>query len=372
MIRRLVRLCTLAVAAAGLLLVPATPAVAHGRGTTASNFLSRITQAPDLAGVTFQVVGSDQYLAVTNTSDTMIEVPGYDDTLVVGDSGGTDPYLRIGPQGVEVNQASRANHVNADRFGHPGEPLPPNVGVNQPPRWTTVSDTPVYSWHDHRIHWMAPGLPPAVTDPAQRTEVSTWTVVFTSAGTTYEVKGELLWVPGPSLVPWLGLAALVTFPALLGLWRVRRGGWDIRLARPAAAVLLAVSLCNVVHLVDDLVALPRPITQSLPAAVQTALFIAMGVLGAVAAWRGRAGAFTALGVGAGAIFVGQGLLYLGALRASGMTTVFPDGLTRLAIAMSLVQVVPVGVLSVLGSRRVGPPVAAVDAATVDLQWPQST
>ena len=372
MIRRLSRLGTLTVAAVGLLLAPAAPAFAHGRGTTASNFLSRITQAPDLPGVTFQIVGSDQYLQVTNTSDTPIEVPGYDDVLVVGDSGGTDPYLRIGPQGVEVNEASRATHVNADRFGHPGEPLPPDVGVNQPPRWTTVSDEPVYAWHDHRVHWMAPGLPPAVTDPTQRTQVTTWTVVFTSAGTTYEVKGELLWVPGPSVAPWFSVAAVVTLPALLGLWRVRRRGWDTRLGRPAAGVLLVVSLCNVVHLVDDLFALPRPVTQSLPAAVQTALFIALGVLGAVAAWRGRTGAFTALGVGAGAIFVGQGLLYLGALRASGMTTVFPHGLTRLAIAMSLLQVVPVGVVSVLGGRRVVPPVPAVDAATVDSQWPQST
>jgi hypothetical protein len=137
-------------------------------------------------------------------------------------------------------------------------------------------------------------------------------------------------------------------------------------------VLGGVALCNVVHLVDDLIALPRPVTESLPAAVQTALFIAMGVLGAVAAWRGRAGAFTALGVGAGAIFVGQGLLYLDALRASGMTTVFPDALTRLAIAMSLLQVVPVGIVSVLGSRKVVTPAAPVDTATVDPLWRPSS
>jgi hypothetical protein len=355
-----------------LLLGQALPAAAHGRGTTASNYLSRITRAPDIDGVTFAIIGGDQYLQVTNTSDTVLEVPGYEDVLVAGDNGGADPYLRIGPQGVEVNQASRATYLNADRFGRPGEPPPPGVGKDQPPHWVTVSSAPTYAWHDHRIHWMSPTLPPVIKDRTEQTLISAWKVVFTHGGTTYEVQGELWWVPGPSPVPWFTLAVLLTAPALAGLARIRRHGWDARVARPAAVVLLVVSLGNVVHLVDDLLALPRPLTQSLPAAVQTALFIGMGVLGAVAAWRGRAGAFTALGVGAGAIFVGQGLLYLDPLRASGTTTVFPDELTRLAIALSLVQVVPVGLISVLGGRRLAAPDPAAPTGTVDPSWPQSS
>lgn len=338
-------LVTLAALAAG-----ASPAAAHGRGSESTNFSSRVLQTPELPGVTWEVIGGDQYLAVTNTSDTEILVTGYSD----------EPYLRVGPDGVFHNLASDATYVNEDRYGE--VVIPDEVGAGFEPRWEKISDGVTYAWHDHRIHWMSPQLPPMVVDTSKETLINPWTVPFSAGGEDYQVEGELRWVPPPSPVPWLALAVVLTLPALLGL-RHRAAAdeetadeaaspsWVRPLVRPAALVLIAVALLNVTHLVDDFLAVPLPLSQQLISAVQTALFIALGLFGAVVSLRGRDGAFTALGVGSGGIFIGQGLLYLDVLSTTNSASVFPDWLARLVVSLSLVQLLAVGAVAVIGNRR---------------------
>ncbi len=330
------------VAAAALLalLVLAGPASAHGRGSESTNFRSRILQTPDIPGVTWEIKGGDQYLVVTNTSEQEVVVSGYE----------KEPYLRVGPDGVFTNAASRATYVNGDRYGEVAD-LPPNLGPEQEPRWAKVSDEPTYAWHDHRIHWMSTQLPPIVTDASQQTLINPWRVDFSYGGGQESLTGELLWIPAPSPLPWLAGALLLTAPALLGLRRRSPDDWIRPLVRPAAIVLLVVSLLNVTHLVDDFLAVPAPFTEQLVAATQTALFIALGLFGAIVSLRGRDGAFTALGVGSGAILIGQGLLYLDPLTKTSSLSVFPDTLTRLVIALSLVQAVWVIAVAVIGNRR---------------------
>ena len=206
----------LRLAAGGLLtllalMALATPAAAHGRGSEATNFVSRIVQMPDIAGVTWEVFGGDQYLSVTNTSDTEVVVAGYEG----------EPYLRVGPDGVYENQASEAAYVNEERYGDVGM-LPDDVGPNFEPRWTQVASRPTYAWHDHRIHWMSPTLPPVVTDESREVVIplgpggsDQWVVPFTVDGTEHEVTGETRYVPPPSPLPWLALALVLTAPALL-------------------------------------------------------------------------------------------------------------------------------------------------------------
>ncbi|MPZ73430.1 MAG: hypothetical protein GEU74_09390 [Nitriliruptorales bacterium] len=340
------RVVGVAALAAVLWVAMAAPAAAHGRGVEASNFISTILDAPEVDGVTWKILGGDQYLSVTNTSDTAVIVPGYDN----------EPYLRVGPDGVEENRASRATYENKDRYAEVAD-TPPNVGPAQPPRWVQVSDTPTHAWHDHRIHWMSPALPPVVgADPAKPSLVSRWTVPFTQDGRTYGIRGELRWVPGPSPLPRLGLAVALTLPALLGLRRRGGGDWVTGVTRPAAAVLGAVAALNITHLIDDVLALPLPLGDVVQSMVQTAMFIAIGMFGAVIAWRGSDGAFTALFVGSLAIFVGQGLLYFEALRSSASASVFPDWMARVVIALSLAQILPVGVTSFGGNAAsVGSP-----------------
>ena len=319
----------------------AGPAAAHGRGGESTNFESVILEAPQQEGVTWEIYGGDQFLAVTNTSDVELTVTGYSD----------EPYLRVGPDGVFENRASEAAYVNTDRYGEVGE-IPPDVGPDQEPRWVKVSDEPSYAWHDHRIHWMSTQLPPMVVDTSVETLINPWEVKYQYGTEPSTVSGELRWLPPPSPVPWLALGLVLTAPALLGLRARRDGeGWIRDLIRPAAAVLFVVSLLNITHLVDDFLAVPAPFTSQVITGLQTALFIAIGLFGAVVAWRGREGAFTALGVGAAGIFVGQGILYLSALRSSTSASVFPDWMTRLIIALSLFQVLWVGIIAVVGNRR---------------------
>lgn len=333
----------------------AAPAAAHGRGTESTNFSSRVTNAPDLPGVTWEVLGGDQYLSLTNTTDTEVLVTGYEG----------EPYARIGPEGVFVNLASEATYLNADRYAD--APVPPDVGADKEPRWDQVSGDSTYAWHDHRIHWMSPSLPPQVTDPGQRTVVNpNWEVVFEYGDRTETVTGELIWVPPASPVPWLAVALVLTLPALLGLRLAEGPDWVQRMITPAAVVLGVVALLNVTHLVDDLIAIPLPLSTKAVSALQTALFVGLGLFGAVVARRGKDGAFTALGVGAGGILVGQGLLYLDVLNYSQSASVFPDWSAKLTVALSLVQALPVGVVAVLGNRRLAAQEQPADVASEEI------
>lgn len=325
-----------------LLVMLAAPAAAHGRGSDATNFRSQITATPGVEGLEWQVLGGDELLHVRNGGDQEVVVLGYEG----------EPYLRVGPDGVFENRNSPATYLNRERLL---TSVPPGVEADPEaaPEWEQVSDGNSYAWHDHRIHWMAPT--PAVADPGSEELVFEWAVPFRYGDDEHNLLGALHWVPGPSVWPWLGLGLLVVLPALAG-WRSEPDDDDRwpRLARPAAAVLGVVLLLNVSHLVDDFVAMPLPFSVRAYAAVQTILFLGIGVFGVVRAWQASDVAFTALGVGAGAVFIGQGLLYLPVLGASQVASVFPEWLARLTIAASLVQVVPLGAVAFRGTRALVP------------------
>jgi hypothetical protein len=335
----------------------ATPAHAHGRGSDATNMRSVIREAPEIAGVEWRIHGGDELLELRNTSGREIVVLGYEQPE-------GRPYLRVGPDGVFENRNSEATYINRDRQGVVD--LPAGIDASAPPDWARISDGPSAIWHDHRMHYMGVGIPLAVTDPSvETTIIERWEVPFVIDGETYVVAGDLTWIPGTSPVPWLLIGLLLALPALLGLRTepetdptapdpeqpVRWPG----LARPAAAVLAVAVLLNVTHLVDDLLAVPLPGGVRALAAAQTVLFLAIGAFGALRAWQAGDGAFTALGVGAGAIFVGQGLLYWDVLHVSQITSLFPDLLARITVGFSIALAIPVGAAAVIGTRRLLPP-----------------
>jgi hypothetical protein len=341
------RAAVVALCAVALLTALAPPALAHGRGSDATNFRSEILAAPAIEGVTWRIYGGDEMLGLSNTSTEEVLVLGYRD----------EPYLRVGPDGVFENMRSPATFLNRERYL---TDAPPQADPDAEPQWEQVSDDTSYAWHDHRIHWMSPTLPPTVTDPGQEALIQEWAVDFvvgsemSETSAPAQVSGELRWVPGPSPWPWLGVGLLLSLAALAG---VRTSSSDDRwpgLARPAAIVLAAIAVLNLTHLVDDFLAVPMPLSSVLLSAFQTALFIGIGFFGAIRGWQAQEGAFTALGVGAGAMFVGQGLLYLSVLSASQVASVFPVEVARLAVAVSLMQVLPIGAVAVIGTRRLLP------------------
>lgn len=346
------RVATVVALAAVILAVTVTPALAHGRSSDATNYDSRIQDEPGVAAVTWRIHGGDEYLSVDNNSDTEITVLGYEN----------EPWLRVGPEGVFRNRLSTATYLNVDRYAQ--APIPPEVQAADPdadPQWEQVSEGSSWYWHDHRTHWMAPSLPPVVrATPNQTVVVNDWTVPVVVAGEERALAGELVWVPAPSPIPWIFAGLVLSLPALAGLVRGATG--TRRLVRPAAVVLGLVAVLNLIHLADDLFAAVAPWSAKLLAAGQTGLFIAVAMFGAVRAWQSGDGAFTALGVGSAAAFVGQGLLYLPVLTSSQLASVVPDGVGRLAIGLSLAQLIPVGLVAVIGTRRLLP---SADAALPD-------
>lgn len=351
--RGLLRVLLLAGLLATLLGGLASPAAAHGRGTDVTNYDSRITDAPPVDGLRWRVYGGDELLWVENTTEQELVVYGYERDPV-------DLYLRIGPDGVWENRSSPAAYLNRDRLAQVA--VPDDIDPAGEPDWVQVSDQPRYAWHDHRIHYMGVGVHPRVTDPGERTHVMDWTVPFAYDGEDLELAGELEWVPGPSPWPWLLAGLVLTAPALAGLRSAPvDGGWP-GLARPAAVVLGAVVAANAVFVVDDLTAVPLPLATQLFAAAQTLLFVGIGAFGAVRGWQAGDGAFTALGVGAGALLVGQGLLLWPALSASQLATVFPEALIRSVIGLNVMQALPLGVVAYLGTQRLLPDPEEVEAA----------
>jgi hypothetical protein len=338
-----------------VLVATAAPALAHGRGSDATNMRSTILETPDIPGLEWEIHGGDELLEIRNATGSEVVVQGYE----IG-----EPYLRVGPDGVFENRNSEATYINQDRQGVVD--LPPDIAVGSPPDWAEVSSASSAVWHDHRMHYMGLGLPSAVTDESVETVIiERWEVPFTHEGEEYVVAGDLRWIPGTNPVPWLLVGLFLSLPALAGLRTEpetdpasaepdQPDRWP-GLARPAALVLGAPVLHNPTHLVDDLFAVPLPAGVRAIAAAQTVLFLAIGAFGTLRAWQAQEGAFTALGVGSLAVLVGQGLLYWSVLSVSQISSLFPDLLARVTVGLSVAQVIPLGIVAVIGTRRLLPP-----------------
>lgn len=327
-------------------------AAAHGRGSDATNFRSTILSAPVAGGLRWRVLGGDAQLELDNR--------GPRDVVVLGLQG--EPYLRIGPRGVFENRRSPTVPLQRARYAVPDmddmEPGGPQADPDAAPDWVRVSVTPRWAWHDHRIHWMSPRTPDVAGETVL---IPRWEVPVLVGGAPAVVTGELRWIPAPSPLPWLGAGLLVALAALWGLRRPRHDdgtSWPAAV-RPAAVVLALAALLNVVHLADDAVAAGPPGARA-GAAVQTLLYLGLALGGAWRARRGDYAGVTALAIGSGALFLGQGLLYLPVLTASQISHGAPDSLLRLAIGAGLAQLGPVGFVAWRVGRVVQPDQAAAE------------
>ncbi len=341
------RALVLTVAAlAGLALAP-DGAEAHTRTEETTNVVSEVTHEPDLPALTWIVHTGGLAVELENHGTTPVVVEGYDG----------EPYLRIGPAGVERNRRSPATYLNDERFGDVA--IPPDVDPQAPAEWVHLDDRPRHVWHDHRTHWMSPQPPDfvaaggfartlmdmrlvgviGVADEDAGT-FSTWAIPFEVAGERHELRGELTWQDPPSALPWLLLAGVLVLPALLGLRRTDVLG----VIRPAALLVGAVAVINGIHLVDDVAAWPSDPLDELSGLLHTSTFLIGGIGGALWALRVDSGRVLALGIASGSVLYHQGLVHLPMLFASGFPTVWPDSLVRLTVALGLLQAVVTAVV----------------------------
>ena len=213
--RLLVVAAACAGAAACATTLPAATALAH-QGNP--NFRSDVHGLePATRGVTVEVLNRDDRLLLTNRSGRTIVIEGY--------SG--DPYARLSPDGtVEVNHNSAAYYLTGARrrgararrgAARPAAGLAHGVGTGR------------FEWHDHRMHWMGKGTPPAVKDESKQTKVDDWTVPIAVDGRSAQITGTLWWTPQPEggapVGAIAGLAALVVAgAAVVVVVRRRRRG----------------------------------------------------------------------------------------------------------------------------------------------------
>jgi hypothetical protein len=215
--RVVIRIVAVAATVIGLVGLTGGPASAHTiSGPKPTNYRSRVVAiAPAVPGITARVVDLGAKFELTNRSSTEITVLGYE----------SEPYLRIGPEGVFENLHSQATYIN--RSGQGGAvPLGIDTSPTATPEWKKISSGHTARWHDHRIHWMSAQPPPPVAEsPGSFHHLSQQNIVFLRNGQRVGISVALDWVPGPSGVPWIPPLVVLFVVGLLGAvvprwWRV--------------------------------------------------------------------------------------------------------------------------------------------------------
>ena len=318
---------TLLTAAAVLLWigVSAVPASAHSvSGVSATNLHTNLKEVtPAVPGLAVKVVESGSRLEVVNRTGEEVIVLGYKD----------EPYLRIGPDGVFQNRLSPATYINRTRQGEEPTEAAKNAKVGETD-WEKISSEPVARWHDHRIHWMAPTDPPEARAQPDRRHVinAEWVVPLRIEGQAIAVKGDLVWEPGPSALPWYALIVVLIAGVVV---IARRARWAAGLAA-VTAVLLAVDVFHMLGLgLANAGSLGSRLGEGLTMDPLALVTWAVAVLAIV--WlfrRGSDGLPLVALAGLGVAFLG-GLSDINALSRSEVPFGFGAGLARLAVAASI-------------------------------------
>jgi hypothetical protein len=329
----------LAVALAGLL-GPGEPAAAHSAdGLPATNLRTRLRSIdPHVPGLRLAVVEAGNRLELTNE--------GPEEVVVLGYQG--EPYLRVGPGGVFENRRSPAAYLNADRQA--ATPVPDEAGAEAAPVWRRTSDGTVARWHDHRTHWMGAEEPPAAQRaPARRHVVlPEWTVPMRIGDRSVVARGDLVWIPGPSPLPWLlvalALAAAAVTVAVIPRWH--------RSVAAVVAVLVAVDVAHVVGI--GLARAGPPLTRLAAVADAGVVGLVGWVAGGAGVWllaRRRDHGVLAAGVAGLLVALLGGVADLGDLARSQIPFAWPAGVARLLIAVSLGLGLGVVAATVIVTRR---------------------
>ncbi|HEX8104689.1 MAG TPA: hypothetical protein VF533_18875 [Solirubrobacteraceae bacterium] len=173
-----------AAAAAAAALAGAPLALAHGeRDPAIRTFVDQVD--PEAPGLTVRVLpGAAQRLEVVNGSGRTLELRA--------PSG--EPWLRVGPAGVEANAASATWFASGNPDGIYRAPGP--VGPDRPPRWQRVSSEPRWAWFAHELHPRASAAAPAdIVAAGRRARLNDWRIRTRLDGRDGEIAGHLEYRP---------------------------------------------------------------------------------------------------------------------------------------------------------------------------------
>lgn len=335
-----------AVGVAGVVVaVWAQPAAAHSvGGVEASNFETTVNGlTPRVPGLTVEAVDLGSELELRNDTGADVIVPGYQG----------EPYLRVGPGGVFENRRSPAAYLNRSRNGKTR--VPSDADAAAPPDWRKTGSGVTARWHDHRAHWMGTSDPPEVVrDPGRRHVIDRWRVGLQRGSQTITVRGDLVWVPGPSPWGWI-IGALVAALALVALSRTRL--W----ASVLAVALGIVVVSEAVHVIGQWTATAASFGSKLSASIYSIGGVALAVIALV--WilvRPPSNAIPAVLFAGLVVVAAGGLADLTVLTRSQLPTDLPDGIARLQVAIAL----GLGIgLAAAAALRLRPPAPAPSAVT---------
>ena len=160
------------------------------------DYRSNITSVtPSVPGLSVQVLEFADRLLLTNHTGRTVTIYGYQ----------SEPYARVLASGTaEQNVRSPATYLNASFYGN--VTVPPSADPSAPAQWTVVDRVGQFEWHDHRIHWASPLLPPQVKDKSRRTLIFDWRVPIEVGTRKGAIAGQLFWTPESSKAP---VAAIV-------------------------------------------------------------------------------------------------------------------------------------------------------------------
>ena len=148
-------------------------------------YRSNITSiTPNVRGLNLQVLEFADRLLLTNHTGQTVTIFGYQG----------EPYARVLANGTaEQNVRSPATYLNTSFYGN--VKVPASASPAAPPQWVVVDRTGQFEWHDHRIHWMSPLLPPEVKNKSRLTLVFAWQVPIEVGTQMGVVNGQLFWTP---------------------------------------------------------------------------------------------------------------------------------------------------------------------------------
>ncbi|MCU1455125.1 MAG: hypothetical protein JWN46_3271, partial [Acidimicrobiales bacterium] len=221
-----------------------------------------------------RVVGGDGFLELRSTGHQVVVLDQIQDQAPA-----PRPYLQIEPDGtVQLNRSSIGYYINGSRYGAGSPPASIQGPGGATPRWVTVGHGGRYLWHDHRIHWMAPGKPPSVRGNSGKVDMGgpdgDWVVRLVVDGRPVAVVGELVLHAAPNPLPWLALAlAIVVLIVAASQWSAR---WTTTIAAVVSGAV-AVLVGWEQHVAVPAAAGGTPLSWALPGVALMAGMLAAGV-----------------------------------------------------------------------------------------------
>jgi hypothetical protein len=320
--RLVVRLGLVLLTAAALPVVQAGPAAAHGVGVglRPTNYRTDVTGiSPPVPGLQVRVREAGDKLELTNTSGREVLVLGYSQ----------EPYLRVGPDGVFENRRSPTSWAN--RAVSPVGQAPDSYDPAAPPEWDRISPRTVAVWPDQRSRWVNRSDPPEVRRARGQRHlvVPSWRIPLRQGEQTLLITGTVTWVPGPSPLPWVLVAAVLAAAVLVA---VRTPRWRVALV---SAIGLAV-VADVFHTAGSwLASTASAATKTYGMSVSVAAWVVGGLTIARLVARRDLAARTYLLLAAVFLLLAGAALDLPVLADSQLPSTLSPPVTRVSVAVVL-------------------------------------